>query len=86
MIIKEMVGSRLVDEPLAQRQTQMVEQVKEVAAAYHTKVTLKREAIKQYDILNDQIQDKVIELVEKEIMLNQLQIAFEARETVESKS
>ena len=44
----------------------MAEQVRKVAAAYHRKVALKRDALKQYDVLNDQIQDKVIELIEKE--------------------
>ena len=54
----------------------MAEQVKEATAAYHTKVALKRDALKQYDNLSDLFQDKIIEMVEKETMINQLKVAF----------
>ena len=43
----------------------MADQVKEVAAAYHTEVSLKQVALKQYDALSDKVQDKVIDLVKK---------------------
>ena len=48
----------------------MADHVREVATTYHTDVTLKREALKQYDVLNDKFQDKFIELVEKETLLS----------------
>ena len=54
LVIKEVVVAKPMDEAarsskvfsMAQWQTQMEDQVREVAAAYHTKVTLKREALK----------------------------------------
>ena len=54
----------------------MTEQIREIERAYNAKVSLKESAIKSYEELSDQIQDKLIDLVEKETMISQLQIAF----------
>ena len=48
-------------------------------------MSLKQFAAKSYEELSDQIQDKLIDLVEKETMINQLQMAFQA-ETAKSES
>ena len=53
---------------MAQWQTQMNSQVRAMAEAYHAKVTLKVEAAKQYQKLSNQLQGKVIELVETQSM------------------
>ena len=63
----------------------MAEQMRAFLEAYHSKVSLKQEALKQCNILSDQVQEKIIELVDTETMYKQLQVAFQA-ETVESKS
>ena len=57
----------------------MDEQVKEVVATYHTEVALKMEALKKYDVLSDQIQDKLIEMIETKTMYKQLQVVFQAK-------
>ena len=64
---------------MAKWQTQMADQIQVVVKAYHLEVSLKREALKQYDDLSDQIQDKIIEMVEKETMFNQLHVVFQAK-------
>ena len=46
----------------------MIRQVREVAEAYHAEVSLKQEALKQYEDLSEQMQDKIIEMVEMETM------------------
>ena len=63
----------------------MANQIQAIVEAYHSKVSSKREALKQYDDLSDQIQDKIIEMVEKETMFNQLHVAFQAK-TAETES
>ena len=63
----------------------MKKQMKEVAKAYHFEVSLKNEAIKDYQDLSDKMQYKIIQLVEIESMFHQLQLAFKA-EIVESES
>ena len=90
---KEMVITKPVDETIGSSQvfsmtqwrTQMKEQIREIEQAYNDEVSLKQSAAKSYEELSDQIQDKLIDLVEKETMINQLQIAFQA-ETTESES
>ena len=76
--VDEVVGSSKVFS-MAQWQTQITRQMKEVAEAYYAKVSLNQEALKQYRDLNDQMQDKIIEMVEMETMYRQLQVVFQAK-------
>ena len=63
----------------------MIEQIRVVSEAYHLEVSLKNEALKKYDVLSDQLQDKIIKLVETKTMYKQLQVAFQV-EIAESES
>ena len=54
------------------------EQIRAVSKAYHSKVSLKNKALKQYDVLSDQVQEKIIELVDTKTMYKQIQVAFQA--------
>ena len=66
-------------------QTQMTSQVRQVAEAYHAEVSLKQEVDQRYQLLSDQMEEKLIELVETQSLNSQLQIALQA-ETAESES
>ena len=56
----------------------MTSQVRVVAKAYHAEVSLKKEADQRYQLLSDQMEEKVIELVETQSLNPQLQIALQA--------
>ena len=83
---KEVAIQRPVDEAagssnvfsMAQWQTQMTSQVQIVAELYHVEVSFKREADQRYQLLSDQMEEKIIKLVETQSLNSQLQIALQA--------
>ena len=66
-------------------QTQMATQIEAVIEAYQAQVTMNMRTEEKYERLSDQMQDKIIQLVDQQTMTNQLQIAYQA-ETAETES
>ena len=66
-------------------QTQMATQIEAVIEAYQAQVTMKMRAEEKYERLSDQMQDKIIQLVDQQTIINQLQIAYQA-ETKETEN
>ena len=63
----------------------MATQIEAVIEAYQAQVTMKMRAEEKHGGLSDQMQDKIIQLVDQQTIIHQLQIAYQA-ETEETEN
>ena len=75
--VDEAVGSSHIF-AMERWQTQMATQIEAVIEAYQAQVAMKMRAEEKYGRISDQIQDKIIQIMDQQTIIHQLQIAYQA--------